>query len=93
MVLTLPSVPKEAAVHERVRGLEVQGAVWTVFMVPHSVLLEQHPGLVDAGEELSIEKLIASRLLKLSTYPFSQELAGAMKSVPTPRQPSQRRRA
>ena len=93
MVLTLFSVPKEPAVHERVRGLEVQGAVRAVFIVPPSVLLEQHPGLVDASEELSIEKLIASRLLKLSTYPFSQGLPGAMKSVPTPRQPSQRRSA
>jgi hypothetical protein len=33
--------------------------VWTIAIVTDPVLFEQHSCLVDAGEELSVEKLIA----------------------------------
>jgi hypothetical protein len=66
--------------------------VGAVIIVPPSVLLEQHPSLVDTGEELAIEKLIAKPTVEALHVPVlpgtarsDEERADASPSEPTPK--------
>jgi hypothetical protein len=78
-------------VHEGIRGLEAQRAVRAVFIVSSSMLLEQYPSLVDAGEELAVEKLIAKPTVEALHVPVlpraarsDEERADTSPAKPTP---------
>ncbi len=60
--------------------------------MPPSVLLEQHPGLVDAGEELAIKELIAKPTVEALHVPVlpraarsDEERADTSPTKPTPK--------
>jgi len=66
--------------------------VRAVFIVPLSVLLEQHPSLVHAGEELAVEKLIAKSTVEALHVPVlpraarsDEERADTSPTKPTPK--------